>query len=55
MKYCKIELINSDFMYRICLDMVVNQPFASAHTMETNEFEGGIHFGIGGFNLVSDV
>lgn len=42
-------------MYRICLDMVVNQPFASAHTMETNEFEGGIHFGIGGFNLVSDV
>lgn len=38
--------------YKICLDMVVNQPFASAHTLETNEFEGGTHFGIGGFNLV---
>ena len=41
-------------MYRICLDMVVNQRCASAHTMETKDFEAGIHFGIGGFNLVSD-
>lgn len=39
-------------MYRVCLEMVADQPPSSHSPSMAKDLEGGIHLGIGGFNLV---
>lgn len=38
--------------YKTCLDMVIHQPTSLQHSPQRNDFEGGVHLGIGGFNLM---
>ncbi|KAJ7383870.1 Tetratricopeptide repeat protein 39B [Desmophyllum pertusum] len=38
--------------YKTCLDMVSDEPCSSLQSPHDKDFEGGVHFGIGGFNLV---
>lgn len=38
--------------YKTCLEMVVSQHCSSRRAVEMTDLEAGIHFGIGGFNLV---
>ena len=47
--------VSSDnvFLFRTCLDMVTHQPASLQHSPQRKDFEGGVHLGIGGFNLVS--
>ena len=33
--------------------MVAHQPSSLQHSPQRKDFEGGVHLGIGGFNLVS--
>ena len=37
---------------RTCLDMITHQPSSLLHSPQRKDFEGGVHLGIGGFNLV---
>lgn len=38
--------------YKTCLDMVTHQPSSLQHSPQRKDFEGGVHLGIGGFNLM---
>nr|XP_058963032.1 tetratricopeptide repeat protein 39B-like [Pocillopora verrucosa] len=38
--------------YKTCLDMVAHQPSSLQHSPQRKDFEGGVHLGIGGFNLM---
>ena len=40
-------------LYRTCLDMVADEQQSSSQPCQEKDFEGGVHLGIGGFNLVS--
>ena len=40
-------------LHRMCLEMLSDQPCSSLRPSIAKDFEGGIHLGIGGFNLVS--
>ena len=41
------------FLCRTCLEMIDDQPRSSYQSPLEKDFEGGVHFGIGGLNLVS--
>lgn len=38
--------------YKTCLDMVTHQPSSLQQSPQRKDFEGGVHLGIGGFNLM---
>lgn len=38
--------------YKTCLDMITHQPESLLHSAQRMDFEGGVHLGIGGFNLM---
>lgn len=38
--------------YKTCLDMVKHQPSSLIQSPQRKDFEGGVHLGIGGFNLM---
>ncbi|XP_015755640.1 PREDICTED: tetratricopeptide repeat protein 39B-like [Acropora digitifera] len=38
--------------YKTCLDMITHQPASLLHSAQRMDFEGGVHLGIGGFNLM---
>lgn len=40
-------------LYRTCFEMVADRQCSSLQSSKEKDFEGGVHLGIGGFNLVS--
>lgn len=62
MKLCSIGLclcLANELSFRIlvlnrtCLEMIADQPHSLSQSPLEKDFEAGVHFGIGGFNLVS--
>ena len=58
--YLKISLLHKLTLHsmskldlcRTCLDMVKHRPSSLIQSPQRKDFEGGVHLGIGGFNLV---
>ena len=48
--YCTV-LITA--LHRACLEMVTDEACSTLQSSLAKDLEGGIHLGIGGFNLVS--
>ncbi|CAH3115644.1 unnamed protein product [Pocillopora meandrina] len=47
-----LKIRSADETYKTCLDMVAHQPSSLQHSLQRKDFKGGVHLGIGGFNLM---
>jgi len=47
-----LKIRSSYQTYKTCLDMITHQPSSLLHSPQRKDFEGGVHLGIGGFNLM---